>query len=118
MANPPQQGDSNLGWGGEHQWGRSWRDRPPPARPPPAGAHFSPILDQKMPKSRFSGRVSIFFRDPSQWIWGPRGPRGPWSPQGAPGGPWGPPRGPRGPKGPLGPLGPLGAPGAPTGGCP
>merc|ERR1712185_396440 len=80
MANPPQQGDSNLGWGGEHQWGRSWRDRPPPARPPPAGAHFSPILDQKMAKSRFSGRVSIFFRDPSQWIWGPRGPRGPWGP--------------------------------------
>ena len=35
---PPQQGDSNLGcgcgWvgGGEHQWGQSWRDRPPPAQ--------------------------------------------------------------------------------------
>ena len=32
--NPPQQGDSNfgclwVGWG-EHQWGQSWRDRPPP----------------------------------------------------------------------------------------
>ena len=34
---PPQQGDSNFGcgcgWGGEHQWGQSWRDRPPAARP-------------------------------------------------------------------------------------
>ena len=34
--NPPQQGDSDLGWVGGHQWGPSWRDRPPPARPPPA----------------------------------------------------------------------------------
>ena len=37
---PPQQGDSNLGWVGGHQWGLSWRDRPPPAaarHPPPAG---------------------------------------------------------------------------------
>ena len=31
---PPQQGDSNLGWVGGHQWGRSWRDRPPAHRPP------------------------------------------------------------------------------------
>ena len=29
----PQQGDSNLGWVVGHQWGRSWRDRPPAARP-------------------------------------------------------------------------------------
>merc|ERR1712185_167475 len=115
MANPPQQGDSNLGWGGEHQWGRSWRDRPPPARPPPAGAHFSPILDPKMPKSQFSERVSIFFRDPSQWIWGTRGPRGPWGPQGAPWGPKGPLGAPRGPLGPpRGALGPLGPPGVPA----
>ena len=34
---PPQQGDRNLGWVSGHQWGRSWRDRPPPARRPPAG---------------------------------------------------------------------------------
>ena len=34
---PPQQGDSNLGWVGGHQWGQSWRDRPPAARRPPAG---------------------------------------------------------------------------------
>ena len=37
---PPQQGDSNLGWVGGHQWGQSWRDRPPPAARPQA----SPLL--------------------------------------------------------------------------
>ena len=33
MCNPPQQGDSNLGWVGGHQWGLSWRDRPPTRHP-------------------------------------------------------------------------------------
>ena len=38
-AHPPQQGNSNLGWVGGHQWGLSWRDRPAPAaRRPPAGS--------------------------------------------------------------------------------
>ena len=101
---------------------------PPPLGAPKGllGGQFCSISDQKMPKSRFSGRVSIFFRDPSQWIWGPRGPRGPRGPQGAHGGPKGPPQGPKGPLGapqgaqgaPWGPRAPLGPLGPPAGGCP
>ena len=35
---PLQQRDSNLGWVRGHQWGLSWRDRPPPGTgPPPTG---------------------------------------------------------------------------------
>ena len=91
----------------------------------------SPILDPKMPKSRFSGRVSNLSATHSNGFGapgaqgahgGPKGPTGaprgplgaPRGPLGAPRGPKGPPRGPRGPKGPLGP--PAGA--APKGRLP
>ena len=40
----PSRGDSNLGWVGGHQWGLSWRDRPPPAaRHPPAARRPPPF---------------------------------------------------------------------------
>ena len=66
-----------------------------PARISPWGSRglnpnfLSFILDPKMPKSIFSGRV-LKLLAPQQWIWGPRGPKGA-------------PRGPRGPKEPKGP---------------
>ena len=53
---PPQQGDSNLGWVGGHQWGLSWRDRPPA----PAARRLCVISTQGhcvSPKSRISGEV-------------------------------------------------------------
>ena len=89
---------------------------------------FSPILDPKMPKSRFSGRVSNLSATHSNGFGapgaqgGPRGPRGPqgapWGPQGAPWAPQGAQGGPRGPLAlgaPMGPLGPPWAPWAPLG---
>ena len=39
---PPQQGDSNLGRVGGHQWGQSWRDRPPPPAARPQGVLAGP----------------------------------------------------------------------------
>ena len=39
---PSQQGDSNLGWVGGHQWGPSWRDRPPPPAARPQGVLAGP----------------------------------------------------------------------------
>ena len=56
IVNPlPQQGDSNLGWVGGHQWSQSWRERRPPTRPPfqvcwlgpePQGTQVTPLCHQ------------------------------------------------------------------------
>ena len=57
---PPQQGDSNLGWVGGHQWGLSWRDRPPARRPPAGTRRLCVIFTQGhcvIAKSRISGEV-------------------------------------------------------------
>merc|ERR1712185_556696 len=67
MVSSPPAGDSNFGCGcgggGGHQWGQSWRDRPPPAaRPPPAQlcvvatqGHCVVATGLGNPKSRISG---------------------------------------------------------------
>ena len=128
---PPQQGDSNLGWVGGHQWGLSWRDRPPPARPQALCDFHTrtlcesqksdfwggfcrrqrPLVETELgnPKSRISGEVfaegSAPWSKPSLEI--PKvGFLGRCLPKAAPLGRnrawiWAP-RGPRGPKGPQG----------------
>ena len=75
----------------------------------PKGRHFR---GPKGPTGRnFSKKCNFlygfhFFRDPSQWTWGPGGPRRPTGPHGAPWGPLGPLGAPWDPWGPRAPRAP------------